>query len=232
MSAVLAVEAASIRFGGVQALQEASLRVEAGEFVGLIGPNGAGKTTLLRVITGILRRFGPRAAARRRCDPSVDRDARAPGARAHAPDRAAISAHDGARQCRAGGRLSPHIEPAARVVQRVARERDRARHGDPRQGRARWQRAQARDALPLGQLKRLEFARALALEPSVLLLDEPLAGLNHTEALQQADTIAAVNAEGTTVILVEHNLEQVIRVCRRIAVSMPARSSATARRRR
>ena len=52
----------------------------------------------------------------------------------------------------------------------------------------------------------------------MLLLDEPLAGLNHTEALQQADTIAAVNAEGTTVILVEHNLEQVMRVCRRIAV--------------
>jgi branched-chain amino acid transport system ATP-binding protein len=74
------------------------------------------------------------------------------------------------------------------------------------------------DALPLGQLKRLELARALALQPSVLLLDEPLAGLNHTEALQQADTIAAINAEGTTVILVEHNLEQVMRVCRRIAV--------------
>ena len=52
----------------------------------------------------------------------------------------------------------------------------------------------------------------------MLLLDEPLAGLNQTEASQQADAIAAVNAEGTTVVLVEHNLEQVVRVCRRIAV--------------
>ena len=73
-------------------------------------------------------------------------------------------------------------------------------------------------ALPLGQLKRLEVARALALDPSVLLLDEPLAGLNNAEASQQADAIAVLNAEGITVVLVEHNLGQVVRVCRRIAV--------------
>ena len=73
-------------------------------------------------------------------------------------------------------------------------------------------------ALPLGQMKRLEVARALAVEPRVILLDEPLAGLNHTEASKQVETIAEVHARGITVVLVEHNLEEVMRICRRLVV--------------
>jgi branched-chain amino acid transport system ATP-binding protein len=72
--------------------------------------------------------------------------------------------------------------------------------------------------LPLGHLKRLELARALALEPQLLLLDEPLAGLNQVEAAQLADTIMALNREGRTVILIEHNLGEVLRICRRLVV--------------
>ena len=73
-------------------------------------------------------------------------------------------------------------------------------------------------ALPLGQMKRLEVARALALEPKIILLDEPLAGLNHAEASKQVDTILEVHASGVTIALVEHNLEEVMRVCRRLVV--------------
>jgi branched-chain amino acid transport system ATP-binding protein len=73
-------------------------------------------------------------------------------------------------------------------------------------------------SLPLGQMKRLEVARALAVEPRVILLDEPLAGLNHAEASKQVEAIAAVHARGITVILVEHNLEEVMRICRRLIV--------------
>ena len=73
-------------------------------------------------------------------------------------------------------------------------------------------------ALPLGQMKRLEVARALAVEPRVILLDEPLAGLNHAEASKQVETIAEVHARGITVVLVEHNLEEVMRICRRLIV--------------
>ena len=73
-------------------------------------------------------------------------------------------------------------------------------------------------ALPLGQLKRLEVARALAVDPRLIILDEPLAGLNHKEAAAQADTMAALNAEGITTILIEHNLGEVLRVCRRLVV--------------
>jgi branched-chain amino acid transport system ATP-binding protein len=73
-------------------------------------------------------------------------------------------------------------------------------------------------SLPLGQMKRLEVARALAVEPRVILLDEPLAGLNHAEASKQVEAIAAVHARGITVVLVEHNLEEVMRICRRLIV--------------
>ena len=72
--------------------------------------------------------------------------------------------------------------------------------------------------MPLGQLKRLEVARALAVDPRLIILDEPLAGLNHKEAAAQADTMAALNAEGITTILIEHNLGEVLRVCRRLLV--------------
>jgi branched-chain amino acid transport system ATP-binding protein len=73
-------------------------------------------------------------------------------------------------------------------------------------------------SLPLGQMKRLEVARALAVDPRVILLDEPLAGLNHAEASKQVETIAKVHGGGITVVLVEHNLEEVMRICRRLIV--------------
>src|SRR6202043_3459006 len=73
-------------------------------------------------------------------------------------------------------------------------------------------------SLPLGHLKRLEMARALATEPGVLILDEPLAGLNQREAQLQADLIAHLAVEGVTTILIEHNLREVLRVCERLIV--------------
>ena len=73
-------------------------------------------------------------------------------------------------------------------------------------------------ALPLGQLKRLEVARALAVDPFVILLDEPLAGLNRREAAVQMDVIASINARGVTTIVVEHNLAEVVRICPRVIV--------------
>jgi branched-chain amino acid transport system ATP-binding protein len=78
--------------------------------------------------------------------------------------------------------------------------------------------AKSAGSLPLGQMKRLEVARALAVDPQVVLLDEPLAGLNQAEAATQVETIAAVNSGGITVMLVEHNLEEVMRSCRRLIV--------------
>jgi len=77
--------------------------------------------------------------------------------------------------------------------------------------------------LPLGQLKRLEVARSLALEPAIALLDEPLAGLNSTEAGGLAETIVALNRDGLTVVLIEHNLGEVLRISRRLVVMVGGR---------
>ena len=71
---------------------------------------------------------------------------------------------------------------------------------------------------PLGVLKRLEVARAIAMEPLILLLDEPLAGLNHVEAARLADTVAEINRKGMTVVMIEHNLGEVLRVSQRLVV--------------
>jgi branched-chain amino acid transport system ATP-binding protein len=219
MTAVLTITDVSIRFGGVQALQGASLEISEGEFVGLIGPNGAGKTTLLRIVTGILRADSGRVVLR---GADITRDSTATRVR-----KGLALTHQIVRPFRsmtvldnvvlaAGYHLTSNPLQALAHVGRQA-EIERAMAILAKVGLAGNEQKRAA-ALPLGQLKRLELARALALDPRVLLLDEPLAGLNHTEALQQADAIAAVNAEGTTVVLVEHNLEQVVRVCRRIAV--------------
>jgi branched-chain amino acid transport system ATP-binding protein len=80
--------------------------------------------------------------------------------------------------------------------------------------------------LPLGYLKRLEVARALALNPKLLLLDEPLAGLNQSEAAALADLIKELNADGLTILLIEHNLREVMRICPKVYVQEQGRSLA------
>jgi branched-chain amino acid transport system ATP-binding protein len=219
MTQVLALEAVSIRFGGVQALQRVTLRIGQGEFVGLIGPNGAGKTTLIRIVAGILRADSGRVllgAADVSRDPTSTR-VRKGLALTHQIVRPfrRMTVLDNVVLAAGYHHTSSPLHALLHVDRRSEAERAVAVLSKVGLAGSEWKLAAA---LPLGQLKRLELARALALNPSVLLLDEPLAGLNQTEALQQADTIAAVNADGITVVLVEHNLEQVVRVCRRLVV--------------
>ncbi len=78
----------------------------------------------------------------------------------------------------------------------------------------------------MGYLKRLEVARALALNPKLLLLDEPLAGLNQSEASGLADLIATLNADGLTILLIEHNVREVMRICPQVDVQEQGRSLA------
>jgi branched-chain amino acid transport system ATP-binding protein len=218
-AAILQIDDLAIRFGGVQAVGGVSFAIHAGEFVGLIGPNGAGKTTLIRMITGLVR-----------------------------PDRGRIvlagtdvTSEPTATRVRRGMALTHQIVRPFReltVIDNVTLAVGVAHTSGPLQALMRLSRHREREiaaqildsvglagteyklagALPLGQLKRLELARALAVEPKVVLLDEPLAGLNHTEAAKQAETIVEVNRRGVTVVLVEHNLEEVMRVCRRLIV--------------
>ena len=219
MTTALQLDDLAIRFGGVQAVAGVSFAVEAGDFVGLIGPNGAGKTTLIKIVAGLLRPDRGRITLG---GTDVTGDAIAARVR-----RGLALTHQIVRPLRemtvldnvvlgAGIRRTANPFGALLHVDR-RRESERAAHILSLVGLAGTERKLA-GALPLGQMKRLEVARALAVDPSIILLDEPLAGLNHTEAAKQVETISDVHKRGITVILVEHNLEEVMRICRRLIV--------------
>jgi branched-chain amino acid transport system ATP-binding protein len=219
MSAALQLDNLAIRFGGVQAVDGVSFAVEQGDFVGLIGPNGAGKTTLIRIIAGILRPDRGRVHLS-----GVDVTADATAARVR---RGLALTHQIVRPFRemtvldnvvlgAGYRRTSNPFRAMLHTDR-RREIERAAHILAQVGLGGTENKPA-GSLPLGQMKRLEVARSLAVDPQVILLDEPLAGLNHAEASKQVETIAEVHGRGITVVLVEHNLEEVMRICRRLIV--------------
>jgi branched-chain amino acid transport system ATP-binding protein len=219
MSAALQLDNLAIRFGGVQAVDGVSFAVEQGDFVGLIGPNGAGKTTLIRIIAGILR---PDTGWVQLSGVDVTADATAARVR-----RGLALTHQIVRPFRemtvldnvvlgAGYRRTSNPFRAMLHTDR-RREIERAAHILAQVGLGGTESKPA-GSLPLGQMKRLEVARALAVDPQVILLDEPLAGLNHAEASKQVETIAEVHGRGITVVLVEHNLEEVMRICRRLIV--------------
>jgi branched-chain amino acid transport system ATP-binding protein len=209
----------SIAFGGVNAVDQVSMRVERGELVGLIGPNGAGKTTLLRLMTGILApdrgevRFEQRDVTRM----PIHRRAQL----------GCVLTHQIVRPFRNMTLLENVMMAAApeltlqpwkallAVDARAARSRAMALL--ERLGIADGADKPAYSA-PLGYLKRMQVARALALGPRLLMLDEPLAGLNYAEAARLADLIVELNAAGVSMVLVEHNLGEVTRIARRLLV--------------
>jgi branched-chain amino acid transport system ATP-binding protein len=215
----LRVDNVSMIFGGVSALNRVSMTMEKGELLGLIGPNGAGKTTFLRTLTGVLRPTSGRVYFK-------DRDITRMPVYARA-QHGIVLTHQIVRPFRDMTLIENVMlaaEPALiasplRSVIRVDRS-DASRHAMALLKRLGIDDAADKKAsiLPLGYLKRMQVARALASNPELLLLDEPLAGLNHTEAARMADTIAEINSEGRTILLVEHNLGEVIRIARRVLV--------------
>lgn len=223
--AALAVEGIHLCFGGLSVLSDVSLTVERGETVGLIGPNGAGKSSLLNVMSGFYRPDKGKVLI----------DGRTAGGLApHQTARAGVvrtfqnlglfqgmSVLDNVLagrtlHIRAGW---PHYLlrlPAARKEERVNRERAMEiltllgldPYADQRAA-----------TLPYGAQKRVELARALAMEPATLLLDEPLAGMNPAEKAEMAEAIRAANRRhGTTIILIEHDVSIVMGLSDRLVV--------------
>ena len=219
MTAIARIDDLHISFGGVAAANGVSFVVDSGEFLAVIGPNGAGKTTVLRLVAGLLRPGSGRIFL-------GDRDVT--GLPAHARVRLGL------------GFTHQIVRPfyGFSTIENVMIAAGHQQTGNPWRALARRSRVAARQrataileriglaeqadksprALPLGQRKRLEVARAIALDPKLLLLDEPLAGLNSGEAAAMADLIRTLPAAGITVVLVEHNLGEVLRVADRIVV--------------
>lgn len=225
MTAALALEGVSIRFGGIRALEDVSCQVPAGQLRGIIGPNGSGKTTLLNVISrihpvteGAIRLFGDdvtrwpnHAVARHGVMRTYQRAALVD--QLTVLENVMLGLHATRRQ--------PLLDIAFRTprFRRLERESvERARetlefvgigHLADRRG----------DELSGGQMRLVEIARAVASRPRVLLLDEPAAGLSLVRIDEIADLIRRINGElGVTVVLVEHVLNLVMSLCERISV--------------
>jgi branched-chain amino acid transport system ATP-binding protein len=216
---MLAADCLAIAFGGVRAVAGVTVSVDRGELVGLIGPNGAGKTTLLRLLTGIhvpdagRVHFDGRDVTRM----PIHRRARLGFVLTHQIVRPFPEMSLLENVTVAAGKDVTRAPWRALVVSDARAARARARALLERLGIADAADTPAR-RVPLGYLKRMQVARALALEPRLLMLDEPLAGLNYTEAARFADLIVELNAGGVTIVLVEHNLGEVTRIARRLLV--------------
>jgi branched-chain amino acid transport system ATP-binding protein len=209
----LRVEGIGMRFGGLWALSDVSFDVERGAVVGLIGPNGSGKTTLMNVISGVYK-------------PTTG-DVRYGGKRI-----ADVPTHE---VCHLGiARTFQIVKPFASLSTRenVAVGAMYGREGSTRSARGAFERAEelldvvglARVAdqrasdLTIPDRKRLEVAKALALDPEVLLLDEVMAGLNATEVDEALELLRRVNARGVTLIVVEHLMKAIVSISTEIVV--------------
>jgi len=219
MTVQLEVQGLTVHFGGVSALEAVSFKIETGELLSLIGPNGAGKTTLLRGITGVVRPQQGRVflSGREITHLPIHRRIRMGLALTHQIVRPFHTMTVLDNVILAAGHVMTRNAFKAMFVFRRSGARRKALAQLERVGIA----AVADKPVtgqPLGVLKRLEVARALALDPRLLLLDEPLAGLNSQEAATLADTVAAINQGGMTVVMIEHNLGEVLRVSQRLVV--------------
>lgn len=227
MTALVALEDVTLRFGGLAALDRVSWAISAGGIHGIIGPNGAGKSTLFNVLTGIYK-------------PTTGRIAFA------GQDVAALPTHRLARLGVARTfqniRLLPHLSVLDNVRMVAASERDGSFWASlvggaaaRRQVAALTARARALlakvgladaaqalpSALPYGAQRKLELARALMRQPTLLLLDEPAAGMNATEKADLARIIrdvCAAESATMTVVLIEHDMRFVMGLCRDVTV--------------
>lgn len=220
---VLAVDGITVRFGGITALDGVGFTVERGALVGLIGPNGAGKTTLFNCLTrrytpgsGTIRYEGedllsvpPHAVAGR----GIARTFQNLGLfqRLSVRENVMVGAH---HRGRAGFASAPLRLP------RVRRE-EAALRAEADELLARLDLTAVADhpasGLPFGTLKRVELARALAVRPRLLLLDEPVNGLNHAEVEEFADVVRSVRRDfDLTLVLVEHHMGFVMGLCDRV----------------
>ncbi len=217
---MLSVKQLSKSFGGLKAVDEVDIEVEAGTLFGIIGPNGSGKTTLFNLLTGYLQptagrvwfedreitNLVPEAVVRagiartfqvvRFHKDSTVRETVWAAQSLNLPTRAMFRSINAGAEHELREEVDGILEKTwlAPHAERLARE------------------------LPFGLVRQLEIARALATRPRLLLMDEPASGMNPSETAQLAKDIRRLNDAGTTIIIIEHDIEMVMGLCDRIAV--------------
>ncbi len=226
---LLEVQGVSKRFGGVAAVDGLSFAVPRGSMVGLIGPNGAGKTTMFDLLAGTLRptegtiRFDSRAIGglppHRRMGLGLGRTFQIPKP---FPAMSVLENVMVGAQGQIGEALLPNWLSPGRVARQERDIRDRAVALLDFVSLSPLMSQPAR-VLSGGQRKLLELARVLMAGPKLLLLDEPAAGVNPGLLETIIDRIEAINARGVTVLLIEHNIDMVTRLCAKVFVMAQGR---------
>jgi branched-chain amino acid transport system ATP-binding protein len=216
---ILEVQGLSMNFGGLAALSNVDISVEAQEILGIIGPNGAGKTTLFSLISGVLKPTAGQIVYKGRpimgLNPSriaslgIGRTFQIVRPFQELTVLKNILAGLGSKYCgsffacwgqfKKGG----HLQEARDILKQVDLER--------------YEEELAKN-LPLGLLRRLEIGRALAISPTLILLDESFSGLSHQEIASQTALVRRLRQEGKTILLIEHNMEVAMTICDRIVV--------------
>ena len=220
---LLQVDNLSKSFRGVRALEDYRLTLRAGDLLGVIGPNGAGKTTLFNLLTGVVKPTGgsirlhgdeiSRTSPRSNCSASCC---------SHLPEDTPLSGAHGSRKCACGSAVARRRFPLAHNPLHAGVLGFGAHHRTP----------SARTALSSGhrppgrrisvrlsysEQRRLELACALGLEPELLLLDEPTAGMNPTETDTMINLVLDLQRElRLAIVLIEHNMQVIMNTCRHI----------------
>ncbi len=194
-------------FGGLTALDDISFTVKKGEITGVIGPNGAGKTTLFNIVSGIYNQTAGSVFLGDRNVSGFPPEKLATMGMVRTFQNIARST-SGIFSC--AFKLPGHLKEERAI-------RERAMHWLDFTGITDLSQADA-SSLPFGKGRLLEIARAMALEPRIILMDEPAAGLNSRETVELAALIRKIRETGVTVVLVEHDMELVMDVCDSILV--------------
>ena len=199
-------------FGGLAAVSNASFHVHQGEIVGLIGPNGAGKTTLFNIISGLITPDAGKISFKREnitglkphqiCKKGIARTFQSPKLFNNIPvyENIRLALLFGTSASYTDDELRRNVNQLLATVDLLAERMTLVKD------------------LPIGSQKRVEIARALALAPELLLLDEVMAGLNPAEIAQAIELISMIRDKGITIFMIEHVMKAIMMVCNRIIV--------------
>ena len=221
---MLEVKALTQRFGGITALEDISFSIAKGDITGVIGPNGAGKTTLFNIITGLYTQTAGSVAL------NGSDISRLPAERLAAKglvrtfqnielfgnmtvlENVMLGLHTRSRSgiLACMGKMPWHLAEEKRIRAEAWQWLEFCGIADLAD--------QTAANLPFGKGRLLEIARALAVRPTIMLMDEPAAGLNNRETHELAVLIRKIRESGVTIVLVEHDMELVMDICDRIIV--------------
>ena len=218
MSAIIEIQKLTKVFGGITAVSSLNCRVERGELLGIIGPNGSGKTTLVNLMTGFVKptageiRFNGQAitrmAAHKIIRLGISRTFQMvrPFYQLPAYKNMIIPLYSPRVKQMLGGAYGDRDAVALDLLEEVGFERDAHVAYKPA------------GALPQGYLKRLELAKAIALQPELIILDELFSGLSLAEVAGIVPIIEKLRLQGKTIIMIEHRLKELFRIADRVMV--------------